>query len=220
MFCKTDQWSQKASVIAQHLFGSEITVMSGAAKTPIPVSEASTTSLDYLISFLSPWILPRWLLERAASNINFHPGSHDYPGAGCYNFALYECASQYGCVCHKMEEKVDTGKIYFERIFDVYPTDTVETLKFRTMVELLSLVQDVLKRIKNGEGLPSPSISWTRKPFRIAQLDGLGRIEPNMSPEEVRRRVRAVTYPGYPGAVIDIHGVAFRADVPQRPPLA
>jgi methionyl-tRNA formyltransferase len=52
---------------------------------------------DYLISFLSRWVIPEDLLKRARrAAINFHPASPEYHGIGCNNFALYENAREYG----------------------------------------------------------------------------------------------------------------------------
>src|SRR5687767_10575563 len=45
----------------------------------------------FIISYLSRWVVPPWLLEQAlGAAINFHPGTPEYPGIGCCNFALYE----------------------------------------------------------------------------------------------------------------------------------
>ena len=51
---------------------------------------ALSWSGDYVISYLSPWIIPALLLEQVSqAAINFHPGTVDYPGTGCTNMALY-----------------------------------------------------------------------------------------------------------------------------------
>ncbi len=52
---------------------------------------------DYIISFLSRWVVPEEILKHARkAAINFHPASPEYPGIGCNNFALYENAKEYG----------------------------------------------------------------------------------------------------------------------------
>ena len=61
---------------------------------------------DYIVSYLSRWVVPDALLKRARkAAINFHPASPEYPGIGCNNFALYENASEYGVTCHHMAPK-------------------------------------------------------------------------------------------------------------------
>src|SRR5512141_50074 len=88
---------------------------------------------DYIISYLSRWVVPEALLQRAhKAAINFHPASPEYPGIGCNNFALYEGAAQYGVTCHHMAAKVDTGSIIAVKRFPVLPEDDVESLLKRT----------------------------------------------------------------------------------------
>lgn len=103
---------------------------------------------DYIISFLSPWILPQSILNSAKNAaINFHPGSPDYPGSGCYNFALYENSKKYGVTVHHMKEKVDTGDIIMTSYFDISPFETVETLKLKSMNHLLLCFEKILSYI-------------------------------------------------------------------------
>jgi Formyl transferase len=88
-------------------------------------------------------IIPADLLNRSELAINFHPGSRDYPGSGCYSFAIYDRAAEYGCVCHHMVSAVDTGPLIEERRFRTIENETVETLKFRTYVVMQALLQDI-----------------------------------------------------------------------------
>ncbi len=91
---------------------------------------------DTIISYLSRWVVPEELLNRAKkAAINFHPASPEYPGIGCNNFALYENAKEYGVTCHHMASKVDTGKIIAVKRFPVYPEDDVAALLKRTYEE-------------------------------------------------------------------------------------
>ncbi len=54
---------------------------------------------EYIISFLSTWIIHQSILNCAQKVAkNFHLGSPDYPGIGCYNFALYEICMRYGVI--------------------------------------------------------------------------------------------------------------------------
>jgi len=52
---------------------------------------------DFIISYISAWILPKKFLNKTKYfNINFHPGAPEYPGIGCFNFALYDEVKRYG----------------------------------------------------------------------------------------------------------------------------
>ncbi len=101
--------------------------------------------LDYMISFLSPWIIPPSILHCVQkASANFHPGSPDYPGLGCYHFALYDDSKKYGVTVHHMEENVNAGNMIMTSDFDISPFETVETLKLKSMSHLLCCFEKIL----------------------------------------------------------------------------
>lgn len=219
LLSKSDVWSEHAGAVARALFGDKAHWARGRTGDPPPAA-LREGDWDVVISFLCPWVVPEQTLRRIPLCINFHPGSSSYPGAGCYNFALYEGAAAYGAVCHVMAPVVDSGEILMERLFPVFDADTVETLKLRTMATMLGMFHEVLSGMRNGDPLPRATARWTRPPFRRRDIDALCRLSPDMTAEEIARRIRAVTYPGYPGAVMEVGGVGFPYPVPDRPPLA
>jgi hypothetical protein len=56
------------------------------------------------------------------------------------------------------------------------------------------------------------SEKWCRKPYKRYELERLCRIEVEMSPEEVSRRVRSTFFQGKPGPYIELHGKIFSFD--------
>lgn len=219
LLTKRDRWSETAGAIAKGLFGESLVWERGDRGDPLP-DDLAWHRPDALVSFLSPWIVPAALIEASGLAINFHPGSRHYPGTGCYNFALYEGAAEYGAVAHHMAPAVDTGAIFDERRFCVFDSDTVETLKLRTMAIMLAMFQDAMTAIRAGRPLPPADIAWSRPPFTRRQLNDLAVIDPTMCGDEIARRARAMTYPGAPGPALTIGGIRFAAEVPRRPPLA
>lgn len=166
---------------------------------------------DYIISYLSPWVVPKHLLDKAKkASINFHPGPPEYPGVGCTNFAIYNNENSFGVTCHKMNPEVDTGEIITVRRFPLYETDTVYSLTQRCYGHMLSLFYDIMAIVLEDAELPQSKEPWRRKPFRRKELDDLCRITTDMSDDEVQRRIKAVTFPGAPGANIEIGGVNFK----------
>ncbi len=164
---------------------------------------------DYIVSYLSRWVLPADVLEKArTAAINFHPASPDYPGIGCNNFALYEDAAEYGVTCHHMAPRVDSGSIVAVRRFPVFAADDVEALLARTYDFQLVLFYEIAGAMASGEPLPRSDEQWTRKPFSRKDFNELGRIRPDMSREEIARRIRATRFgPWKP--TIDIEGFVF-----------
>jgi methionyl-tRNA formyltransferase len=164
---------------------------------------------DYIISYLSRWVVPQELLDRAGSAaINFHPASPEYPGIGCNNFALYEDAREYGVTCHHMAGKVDTGKIIKVRRFPVHPADGVEEILKRTYENQMALFFEIAQIIAGGMELPTSAETWTRPPFSRKQFDELFRITADMSQAEIARRVRATSYKNWQ-PYIELRGFRF-----------
>lgn len=150
---------------------------------------------DYIVSYLSRWVVPDRLLSRSRiHSINFHPAPPDYPGVGCTNFALYEGAEEYGVTCHFMNPAVDTGDIIATRKFPIFLSDTVSSLLSRTYDFQLSLFYEVIAAVLNGKELVASGERWSRRPFSRTELNELSRLSPDMSPEEIARRVRSTSF--------------------------
>ena len=164
---------------------------------------------DYIVSYLSRWVVPETLLRRARkAAINFHPASPDYPGIGCNNFALYENASEYGVTCHHMAPQVDTGPIIAVRRFPVYPEDDVDTLLKRTYENQIALFFEIAGLMAEGKDLPVSAETWTRPPFTRKQFNELFRITPEQSKEEIARRIRAISYGAWQ-PYVELEGYRF-----------
>ena len=161
---------------------------------PIP-SELNDWEGDLLISYLSQWIIPQHLLENAAmAAINLHPGPPEYPGIGCTNFAIYNGEKVYGVTCHHMFSKVDCGPVVAVRRFPVFETDTVFSVTQRCYIEILHLFLELISGVLEARELPASKEYWKRKPFTRKDLNKLCELTPEMSQEEVDRRIRATTY--------------------------
>jgi len=183
---------------------------------PLP-KQARTWQGDYIISYLSRWVVPAELLERARrAAVNFHPASPDYPGIGCNNFALYENAAEYGATCHHMAPRVDSGKIIAVRRFPIHPDDDVASLLKRTYENQIELFFQIVPLMAEGRELPSAGEGWTRAPFSRKEFNELFRITPDMPEDEIARRIRAVSYGSYQ-PYVEIRGRRFEYVPPKKP---
>ena len=218
LITKQNRFCKDAYHITEMTFGTDFYHFSGGNDDSFP-EELYKLKPDYIFSFLSPWIIPKALLMNAGLAINWHPGSCEYPGTGCYNFALYEGAEEFGITCHHMAPQVDTGDIIEEFRFPVLENDTVETLKLRTMINLLFSFQGVMTDIAKNKKLPLSQVNWTRKPFTRKDLEELRVIRPDMNSDEVQRRIRATTYPKYLAPYCSISGNRFFYETPTRDPI-
>jgi len=209
-----DQHCQRALSFVRANF-QRVTAAVGKWGDPLP-AEAAAWEGDYIISYLSRWIVPENLLKRARrASINFHPATPEYPGVGCTNFAIYEDSPTYGATCHHMKPIVDTGAVIAVSRFPMLDSDTVHSVHQRCYDYMLALFYDIVTGIVQGKQLPASSEHWTRKPFTRKQLLELERISPDMPPAEIKKRVRAMYYPGMPKPYTELGGVRFElVDIP------
>ena len=202
-----DEYCARAAEFCKSRF-ERLTICLGGWGDAFP-GEAREWEGDYIISYLSRWVVPEFLLARVRkAAINFHPASPAYPGIGCNNFALYEDAREYGVTCHHMAAKVDTGDIIAVRRFPIIPEDNVASLLLRTYENQIALFMEIAGMLADGKALPQAEEKWTRPPFTRAQFDELFRITADMSRDEIARRVRAVSYEEYQ-PYIEIQGYRF-----------
>jgi methionyl-tRNA formyltransferase len=190
---KDNEYAKRAADYVRENFKDPL-IYSGDRRKPLPADVLDWKG-DLLISFISSWILPEKLLNNAGyAAINFHPGSPEYPGTGCTNFAIYEDAKEYGVTCHHMRSKVDAGPIIQVKRFAIEPDDSV----FKVTQQCYKLIEEMFYEIMNGllEGkeLPASDEKWKRKPFTRKELDELCHITPGMTEDEIKKRIRATTY--------------------------
>jgi methionyl-tRNA formyltransferase len=187
----------------------DLSIYQGKVGDPFP-KEAFKESPDILISYISPWIVPKEVLSRTKLwNINFHPGPPEYPGIGCLNFAIYHDEEEYGVTAHLMEAKVDTGKIIGVKRFPLLKTDSVYSLSIKSYGYMFPLFLETMDSIISKKVLPECSESWKRQPYKRKELEELCKIRLDMTQEEVHRRIRATSYPGMPGAYIEFGDFKF-----------
>lgn len=192
--CKADdQFSaQAADFILLHY--PEATVIYSTRHEPFP-EELYEWEGDIIISYLSQWIIPARMLEKASmASLNFHPGPPAYPGIGCTNFAIYHGADEFGITCHHMEAKVDTGAIVAVKRFPVFESDTVYAITQRCYSEILNLFYEIFYELMQGKPIPVSNEVWLRKPYLRKELNELCKLTPGMDLKEVERRIKATTY--------------------------
>ena len=190
---KENQYAQRAEDFVRKHF-QNILVFDGGRKDKLP-EEVLNWKGDLMISFISSWIYPADLLSNANfAAINFHPGSPEYPGTGCTNFAIYNGAKEYGVTCHHMNAGVDSGKIIAVKRFPVKEEDTVYSVTQHCYQLIEEMFYEIMNCILTGQPLPETDEEWKRKPYTRKQLDELCTITPEMNEEEINNRIKATTY--------------------------
>jgi methionyl-tRNA formyltransferase len=205
---KGDKNTQIAAEYTKQIFPNA-TIILGSRNERFPDDEIGLWRGDYIFSYLSPWIIPGSLLNRASKGaINWHPGSLDYPGIGCTNFAIYNSAKEFGSTCHYMNEKVDTGSIIEVNRFAILDNDTVYSITQKCYSLILTSYYSILERINKNVEITLSGESWQRKPYTRKELDALCEITSDMNIDEINRRIKATTY-DKPWAYTEINGIKF-----------
>lgn|SRR3989338_11486946 len=184
-------------------------IVFGDSNEPFP-AHLKAQQFEYVISYISPWIVPAEVLKNTTrAAINLHPGPPEYPGIGCTNFAIYEGAKEFGITVHHMKAKVDTGEIIMVERFPILDDDTVYALTQRCYEHIYHAFAELVPYMVAEKPFPISKEQWKRKPFTRKQLNELCRITKDMTDEEIQKRVCATTYPGMPGAYIELGGIKF-----------
>ncbi len=190
---KDNEFAQRAACFIKQHFPESL-IFAGERKDKLP-PEVLKWQGDLLVSFISSWVLPQSLLTQAAYvAINFHPGSPEYPGTGCTNFAIYDGATEYGVTCHYMSAGVDSGSIIAVKRFPIKKEDTVYSVTRHCYQLIEEMFYELMNLVLQELPLPASSEKWGRKPTTRKELDELCHISPDMSPEEIERRIKATTY--------------------------
>ena len=197
-----------AELIERH--SNKAMVVFGETSDPFP-KNLLNQEIDYLISYISPWIVPKEVLEATkVASINFHPGPPEYPGIGCTNFAIYNGEREFGITVHHMKEKVDTGDIISVKPFPIFSNDTVYSLTQRCYAYIYTVFTEIFYLILSNKPMPKSKERWKREPYTRRELNDLCVITDKMADDEVLRRIKATTYPGMPGAIIERAGIRFK----------
>jgi len=170
------------------------TVILGDWGDPLPPSAYQWRG-EYIISYLSRWIVPADILGRAGkAALNFHPAPPEYPGFGPVNWALYTGAREYGVTCHHMAARVDSGDIVDTMAVAIRPDDTVASLLDRAHVHQLGMFYYIMRLITIGRDLPRSDKKWNSNKRTRRDLDKLATLTPGMPEQEMQRRIRATSY--------------------------
>jgi len=203
-------FGQRAAEFVRKHFSNPL-IFQGNRKEPLP-PEVLNWEGDWMISFISSWIYPQSLLNNAQQGaINFHPGSPQYPGTGCTNFAVYNEEKEYGVTAHYMKATVDTGNIIAVKRFPISDSDTVYGITQHCYKLLEEMFYEIMECILQSKPLPSSDEKWARKPYTRKQLNELCEIKPGMSEEEIEKRIKATTYK-YPWAFTKIGNRVFKLE--------
>lgn len=205
---KNKPYVNKVILLSKKLFQNTIYF---DAEKKINCKDIIDLNCDIIFSYISDQILSSKVLNSTSLyNINFHPGSTEYPGFGCFNFALYNKAKYYGCTAHLMNKRVDTGKIIDERNFAISKNETVLSLSEKTYKHMYLQFKNVATYLSKNKKIKITNNRWKRKPYKKTQLEKLCELNIKMSKNEIQNRIQATYYPNKPGVYLNFKGHRFK----------
>lgn len=166
---------------------------------------------DYLISFLNSKYIDKNVRKKIKINsFNFHPGPPEYPGFGCYNFALLDKVSQYGSTVHIINDKFDNGKILNVSKFRVsYKKLSVEKLIDKTHRSIFKQAKKFINTILNKKFKIDDKLKWKRGAYTKKEFEIAREIKLDDSKTNILKKIKAFSYKNYDNVFINLKGFKF-----------
>ncbi len=162
-------------------------------------------SIDLFVVISYGKILPQWFLDIPKHGcVNIH-GSllPRWRGASPIQAAIAAGDSISGVTIMKLDAEMDHGPILAIQEESILDHDTAGSLHDRLALIGARMLPDVLQDYLNGKISPSEQDHSLATPCKILTRDD-GKIDWNMTSEEIERRIRA--YTPWPGTWLDLHG--------------
>jgi len=153
---------------------------------------------DYIFCFRSFYILKKKDINKTKiASINFHPGTPEYRGIGCINFAIYNNEKFYGSTAHLIDEKIDNGKILDVKKFQIRKKDNLEICLNKTHRIMTKQAFFILKLLKKNSNnlekliIKNKKLKWSKKLYKKKDLEKLYLLNNQANQDEIRRVIRA-----------------------------
>mmetsp|Transcript_52497 Transcript_52497/g.97191 ORF Transcript_52497/g.97191 Transcript_52497/m.97191 type:complete len:290 (-) Transcript_52497:64-933(-) len=150
--------------------------------------------------------IPTSVLNLCQDSLNFHPSllpKH----RGCWSgfWAIFEGDVESGVTCHRMMEKFDIGPIICQERFRIAEDETSFSLYKKALPVTATAARAVFSLIF-GAGLPAGHPQQGEASYHRRSLPFGGVIQAEWSDVQVERFIRAMVFPPFKGAVVEVEG--------------
>jgi len=172
--------------------------------------EYDMKNVDLLISYCFPSLIREPIISAPKFGcINFHPAPlPKYRGFAVYNFGILNNEKCWAVTSHCIDARFDTGDIIKIIEFDMSTSETAESLRRKSHIQMLRLLRIVLddfeNLFENRKRQEGESVYYSRK-----MLNEVRKIKPNDSMAIIEQKVRAFWCPPHHGASLTIKGKQF-----------
>jgi len=166
---------------------------------------------DYLISFLNSIYISKSVRKKIKINsFNFHPGPPEYPGFGCYNFALLDKVNFYGSTVHVINDKFDSGKIVNVKKFKIsYKKFNLEKLIRKTHENIVQQAKVFINDIQNKKLKIEGKLKWKKKSYTKKEFEIARQIKLSDSKKKILEKIKAFSYKNYESVYLNFQGYKF-----------
>ena len=196
----------------------QLTVISVRTSADVAALSPDLLGRARLIAFVTAEIVPQSVLARLGYGaFNFHPGPPNYPGWAPAHFALYDQATEFGATAHVMVEQVDAGAIIDVELFPIPADISVPGLEGLAYAHLALLFWRLAKSLATDPASPpTRPIKWGTTKYSRRAYRAICEIPLDISKPELDRRIKVFGGNHFGIApTINLHGIEFRAVVPQ-----
>lgn len=173
---------------------------------------------DFIFCFRSKYILKKSDIKKSKNPpINFHPGSPEYRGFGCFNYAIYDNSKNYGVTSHIITEQIDSGKIIDVKRFKISSKDSLETLLKKTYKHLYFQAKKIIFILMADKNILDELIKknrnekWSKKMKSKKDLNNFYEIDLSSNKIELQRKIRATKFKNFKPFII-FHNRKFILD--------
>lgn len=183
----------------------KIPLIETGAKDPATLARVKAFAPDMLISLHYRNLIPAAILELAPlGSVNLHPSLLPmYRGTNSVAWVIINGEAQTGFTYHRMDASFDTGTILIQEKIDLRPDETAFSLFHRQIVRAMARFEDVLVMMLNGE---KGTVQPEGGSYYNRQLPFDGKIDPAWPLDQVDRFIRAMIFPPFAPAILEING--------------
>lgn len=171
---------------------------------------------DYLISVGFQHIVPPEVLNAPTSGcLNLHPGLLPYNRGANPNVWSIVDRTRAGVTLHYMDETLDTGDVIAQRRVKKRFEDTGRDLHNRLERAAVGLFKDAWPHIVEGTATGAPQEAEAGTYHTTAEFEQLCELdtEATYTVRELLNVLRALTFPPYDNAYVDIEGNRYYIEV-------
>ncbi len=182
-----------------------ISFTTAAAKSEAFYEFGAKFEPDMIISMHYRSLIPgRFLKLAKKGSVNLHPSLLPaYRGTNSVAWVIINGETETGFSYHRMDEKFDTGALLLQERISVEPTDTAFSLFHRQISRAMTRLEEVIVQLDHED----PGFAQTGEASYYArELPFGGIIDPGWSEAKIERFIRAMIFPPFPPAVLEIDG--------------